>query len=570
MINNGYPRIVLAAVASQYVHSALAPWCLKAGLEKYALTPCGIQVVEGTVNETAQEVARRIIAQEPDILGISCYIWNIVFVGDMLPLLKDALPDSVFILGGPESSHRAEELLRTYPQVDYILAGEGEKPLAQLVDALCMRHSPGAVPGLCYLDGENAHIQPPYVHDDMQPSPYCEAYFACLNGRIAYLETSRGCPFHCAFCLSGRREKVRYVDLERAKREILLLANSGTKTVKLVDRTFNANPARARALWGFMIDEYGRGIPKGVQFHFEIAGDLLDDETLGLLSMAPPGLIRMEIGLQSFNRDTLRAVDRVTDIPRLIDRLKRLIFSGTVHVHIDLIAGLPKEDLTSFSEGVNRAFFLFPQTLQLGFLKVLPGSAMQTDRNNFPMDHDAAPPYRVLRTPWMTEADLAELNVVERALDRLYNRGRFRETLRWLTEECGEIPYLLLKSAGEIITRAEGERGTLDLETLTETVFDHWTGLFPQRHEHIRDRMLIDRIATTATPFIPLCLKRQDSRLAGAKKMLSQRFPQGKGTRAVGILYSGKTPMLIWADQQGKHPVTGRLAVHMEDLGDFV
>ena len=570
MVKNLRPRIVLSAVASQYVHSALAPWCLKAGIEQYALTACDIHVVEGTINETAQDVTKRIIAQAPDILGISCYIWNIVFVCDMLPRLRQALPACVILLGGPESTHRAEELLRTCPQIDYILAGEGEKPLAQLVDALHMRKAVEKVPGLCYRCGEAVRTQPAYAHDTMQPSPYCGDYFAQLNGRIAYLETSRGCPFSCAFCLSGCREKVRCVSMERAQCEILLLAGSGTKTVKLVDRTFNANPARARAMFEFVIGEYGRGIPKNVCFHFEIGGDLLDDETLALLSTAPPGLIQMEIGLQSFNAETLFAVNRVTDITRLIDRLQRLIALQTVRVHIDLIAGLPKEDVKSFARGVDRTFLLFPQTLQLGFLKVLPGSAMREEEQKYPMQYDAAPPYRVRSTPWLTQEELVTLSVVERALDRLYNSGRFTETLKWLTQKTGETPYRLLKKAGDAIILAEKKAGTLSLEALTQVTFDHMIGLYPEHRAQIRDLMLIDRFATTATKLIPLCLQKTDNRLALAKATLNRRGLGQKGCRAVGILYSVETPLLVWADPAERHPVTGRFTTHTEELVNFL
>ena len=235
----------IAALNSKYIHSALAPWYLLAGVAAYCGQNVSASVVEGTVNEELTAVAARIINKNPDVVGLGCYIWNIAFIRKLLPVIKDALPDAVVVLGGPEVSYSAGNILREEPLVNYVLSGEGEKPFAFLLNALANGASPDNIPGLCFRRGGDIVISPPCSSDEDPPHPYSAAYLAALGGRIAYLETSRDCPFSCAFCLSGREGSVRYFDIDRAKKDLLLLAGSGTQTVKLVDRTFNANRARS-------------------------------------------------------------------------------------------------------------------------------------------------------------------------------------------------------------------------------------------------------------------------------------------------------------------------------------
>jgi radical SAM superfamily enzyme YgiQ (UPF0313 family) len=369
-------RVALFTLNSQYIHSALAPWCLKEGLSAYAQTPHESLVVEGTVNEPEEEVLERLFAAAPDVLGISCYIWNIRALARLLHPIRATLPDCVVVLGGPEVGHRAADALMQYPEADFILAGEGEVPFACLIDALCGLMPLETVPGLCCrLEGQLL-VHEAYVHDGLALSPYSPAYFEQLQGRIAYLETSRGCPYACAFCLSGRGETLRFLPLHQAFRDIVHLANAGVMTVKFVDRTFNANRKRALEILRFISDAYGKEIPEGVTFHFEIAGDLLDGETLAVIERSSAGLFQFEIGLQSMREETLKSVRRKTAMARLLRNVSGLIATGKTHVHLDLIAGLPGEDLAAFSAGFDLAHALHPHTLQLGFLKLLYGGAM--------------------------------------------------------------------------------------------------------------------------------------------------------------------------------------------------
>ncbi|MEG1773678.1 MAG: radical SAM protein, partial [Oscillospiraceae bacterium] len=291
--------VVIGTLNSQYIHSSLAPWCLLAGVRAFGDPGLCARVVEGTINEPPERMLERLVAAAPAAVGFCCYIWNITQTLALLAPLQKRLPGLRIILGGPEVSYCAAAVLEACPAVDFVLSGEGERPFALLLNALLRHEPPAGLPGVCLRTADGIFCAPPYTPDDTPPSPYGPDYFSALSGRIAYLETSRGCPFSCAFCLSGRCGGARFFPLERARRELLLLANSGAKTVKLVDRTFNANPERARAIFRFLLEHYGSDIPQGVCFHFEIAGDLLDDETLALLAAAPPGAIQMEIGLQS-------------------------------------------------------------------------------------------------------------------------------------------------------------------------------------------------------------------------------------------------------------------------------
>lgn len=551
-------KVMLASINSQYVHSSLAPWCLKAGLVAYALAEFDATVVEGTVNEPPAAMLARIVQARPDVLGISCAIWNITYVAELLPLIRDALPGCVIVLGGPEVGYRAADALASYPQADYLIAGEGELPFAWLLDALCGLRSFDDVPGLCSRSAQGPVIREPHVHETMQPSPFSPDYFLALGRRIAYLETSRGCPYNCAFCLSGREERLRSVPLERAYEEILLLANAGTKTVKLVDRTFNADRARAREILRFISDHAGVDIPEGITFHFEIAGDLLDDTTLSLIESAPAGLFQFEIGLQSMDEVTLHKVRRRTDMTYLTRQVSRLIACGRAHVHLDLIAGLPGEGLAEFTRGFNEAYLLRPHALQLGFLKLIYGSAMREDPQTYPCEFDSQAPYQVQSTPWLSGEELAALELAEHTLDKLHNSGRFAGTLRWLTGEGGYEPFALFLMLGKVIQQAEAAQGRLSLDELTDGVFGCLIEKLPQHQPLLRDLLLQDRLASTSTTVLPVCLKHKDARFHAVKRALGRLYPRdGSVMRAIGFLYAGETDRVVFCDYVKKDPVTG-------------
>ncbi len=554
----------LCALNSQYVHSSLAPWCLRAGILAYGKGEYTIRVLEGTVNEPPEAMAGRIMEQAPDVLALCCYIWNIRAVKALLPLVKSALPGCVTVLGGPEVSHCARETLSACPEADYLIAGEGELPLARLLDALEGKGALDEVPGLCRRTEDGFHISPAFTHPEMPPTPYCPEYFARLDGRIAYIEASRGCPFSCAFCLSGREGRPRFLPLERVFGEIGALARSGSQTIKFVDRTFNISRGRADAILSHLVRHAG-DFPPGVTFHFEIAGDILAASTLDIIAGSPKGLFQFEIGLQSMDEQVLARVRRKTSIKRLAENVRALVACGRAHVHLDLIAGLTGEDLPSFIRGFDRAYLLSPQALQLGFLKLIPGSAMREDPESYPCVFDPDPPYAVVSTPWMSAEDLDILRTAERALDKLHNSGRFYRSLKYLTRRLALSPFSVFLRLGEAIAAAEESAGRpLSLDQLSACALETLSAWLPENAATLRDLMLLDRLASVASSILPPCLKTRDPRFFETKRSLSARFPRRPGvTRAMGFLQAGGKDRAAFCDYENKNPVTGRYRVRV-------
>lgn len=552
-------KVVFCSLNSQYIHSSLAPWCLLAGVRAFGDASIDGMVVEGTVNEPVDGVAARILSQHPRAVGLSTYIWNVTQVRQLAAAIKAAAPDCFVFAGGPEVSYRGVSFLEENPVFDAVVCGEGERPVAALLSALATEKTLDGMDGVCYRTDGKIVAAEPFLTEEEPPSPYVPEYFETLNGRIAYLETSRGCPFSCAFCLSGRCGGVRFYPMERVKRELVLLANSGTQTVKLVDRTFNADRKRAREIFSFLIEEYGKAVPETVCFHFEIGGDLLDEDTIVLLSEAPVGLFQMEIGLQSFNEPTLAAIRRKTDTGKLTDNIRKLVSAGNIHVHIDLIAGLPEEDLATFAKGVNTAVALHPHVLQLGFLKLLHGAAMREEGERFPCTYDTEPPYEVTETPWLSKVDLKTLHGVEDALDRLYNSGRFRRTLRYLTEALNVTPYdvffRLANEMGEIPVRVSLDEYTVRLYTYLAG----WDGVDADR---LRDEMVCDRLSANPGGVLPDCLRYAPEQVKRLKRLAQNdpRFARPDGVRRGAACLTGGE-VLVYADQVNRHPVTGLYAL---------
>ena len=544
-------QAVICCLNSKYIHSSLAPWCLLAGVRTYADKNIEAAVVEGTINEPIENVVQRIAEKQPDVVGFCCYIWNILSVAELTKQLRKQLPNIQIVWGGPEVSYCAEHVLNTYDEVDFVLSGEGEKPFALLLNALYFQKEYSNVPGLSYRKDKQIIVGTPYVTKDIPPSPYLPEYFETLGGRIAYLETSRGCPFSCAFCLSGRCGTVRYYPLERAQKELLLLANSGTKTVKLVDRTFNANRERALHLFRFIIEHYGNEIPTDVCFHFEIAGDLLDEETITVLSEAPTGLFQLEIGIQSFHEPTLAAICRKTDCTRLSKNVFKLLSCNNVAIHIDLIAGLPHENMAVFAESFNKAFYLQPHMLQMGFLKLLHGAPMRENAEQYPCTFSPTAPYEVTSTPWLSAEELQKLHLVEDALERLYNSGRFRRTLQYLLKATNKAPFALFSQLADCLPT-----DSRSLDTYTEALYtacNAWNGV---DKKVLRDTMVCDRLATNPSGLLPTCLQQNETLRKQHKRLMEtdERFKRPDNIKR-GTAWVNDS--LVYADYQNPHPVTG-------------
>ena len=558
-------KAVIVAVNSRYIHSSLAPWCLAAGVEKYSRQAVETVVLEGTVNESPEALIERIAEQRPSLVGFSCYIWNITYIRNILPKVRE-LTGATIVLGGPEAGYNARSLLEQLPEVDYILSGEGELPFALLCDAAAAGELPEDIPGLCRrTPAGEIIISPPHCPSEEPPSPYTKQYFDNLHGRIAYLETGRGCPYRCAFCLSSVCGTWRNFDLRRAEAEILCLAQSGAQTVKLVDRTFNADRGRARSIFSFIAAHYGGEIPEGVCFHFELAGDLLDEETLTVLENMPAGAVQVEIGIQSFNPLTLRAVDRVTDVDAVCRAVRRLIACGRVHTHIDLIAGLPEEDMSSFRRSFEQAMALRPHMLQMGFLKLLHGAPMREQPERFPCRYSEQPPYEVLATPWLTEEELRRLHYIEKALDKVYNSGRFRGTAEYAAAASGLDMFALYEHISGIFENEEN--ALLSLDIFTALLFENLSRLQWVDKERLRDVMVCDRLSVSPAAPLPDCLRVIDRRTRAVRFELERDRATRRGfgvKRAVDILRSEHCA--VWCDDVDRDPVTGLYPLHRMPL----
>ncbi len=563
---------VLFALNAKYIHSSLAPWCLLAGVEKAKPENVTVLVREGTINENESDVLCRILACEPDAVCFSCYLWNIRETLRLAAAVKRQRPDAVIVLGGPEVSYNAAEVLRENPQVDYILSGEGETSVPMLLCAVAEGRDPVScvpqIPGLCARTGDAILEREPCVLPDIPPSPYSERYLQTLNGRIAYLETSRGCPYSCAFCLSGRCGKPRFFPLEQAYRDIITLANSGAQTVKFIDRTFNANVHHADAILSFILEHYGREIPDGICFHFELAGDILRESTFALFEKAPAGAFQLEIGMQSFCEKTLAAVRRKTDSRVLQNNIRRLIAMGNMHVHIDLIAGLPYEDLAGFGESFNTGYALGAQMLQLGFLKLLHGAAMREEPQEYPCEFSPDPPYEVIRTPWITPQDLDVLRGAEDALERCYNSGRFRGTVEYVLRASGLAPFEFYCRFGAA-AKAHGT-AKIPLDEYTALLYDWCAALPGVDAALLRDALVCDRLTTNSSGRLPHCLHVADPMLGKVVRMLAadpETAPLPGVKRGVAILYGAKKAAFV--DYTQKNPVTGRYLLHTRSIDNF-
>lgn len=490
-------KTLICAINSKYIHSSLAPWYLQASVKKN-VESAECMVYETTINVKIEKILEDLNALEFDMIGFSTYIWNLGYVLEIAKAIKET-KKCIVVLGGPEVSYNAKELLEENSFIDFIISGEGEESFASLVKGDDL----DKIPGLCYRVNDNVTVKTPAVLQSFPPNPYSKEYMDSLNGRIAYIETSRGCPFNCAFCLSGRCGGVRFFDIEEAKSNIVKLANSGTKTIKFIDRTFNANRRRADELFDFIIDNFGKKTGGSVCFHFEIEGELIDDKTLSVLKKAPCGLIQFEIGIQSFNPLTLEAINRKTNVSKLIDNIKKVIALGNIEVHVDLIAGLVYENINSFGNGFNLAFSLGPSMLQLGFLKLLHGADMRTNATRYPCEYSSSTPYEVISTPWMTEKDLFKLHLLEDVFEKAYNSGRFKKTLEYVFSML-DNPFDVFMNLANFVNENKIQN---TLNDFSKALFDYFSTYDGIDKATLRDKMVVDRLSTCYMGELPEFLK---------------------------------------------------------------
>ncbi len=553
--------VVLLALNAKYIHMSPAPWCLAAGVKAYAPQfYTSLHLLDATINQPQEQVLQRILAHSPQIVGFSCYIWNIDATLALCMALKQHAPQITIVLGGPEVSFCAPDLLAQHPYIDYISRGEGERSFPAFLGAFYAKQSlhTAQIAGLCGRLPEGAIFTNPIVKlQNPIPSPLTAGYATMLGGRIAYLETSRDCPYACAFCLSGRDEIPRFFPLDTACADLLTLAQGGSRTIKLIDRTFNANPKHCNAILQHILAHYGKGIPHGVCFHLEIAGDILQESTFALLAKMPVGAVQLEIGMQSFHEPTLVAIHRKTNTVRLCANIKRLLAMGNMHVHIDLIAGLPYEDINTFAQSFTTGYQLGAHMLQMGFLKLLHGSAMRSCPDAFPCTFSPQAPYAVTSTPWLSPADLAELSLVEHALDRTYNSGRFCRTLAYVLEN--QPVFLFFLQLGQAMQAQGIVQGTA-LDDFTAFFQAHCLQYCHVQADALRDCLVLDRLSTNATGRLPKCLILPDAKLAIAKKALQANpaTAQSSGVvRGIALLYGRGEVAYVDYTPATQHGVTG-------------
>ena len=419
-------KILLAACNAKYIHSNPAVYDLRAYASRLKES---ILLGEYTINQTKDEVLKDIYRSGAEVICFSCYIWNISYIKDLIPDLKKILPGAAFWVGGPEVSFDAEKLLKELPQLTGVMVGEGEETFLELASYYI--EGSGTlenIRGIVYRDGEEIRHNGWREIMDLSQVPFAYENAEDFTNRIIYYESSRGCPFSCSYCLSSIDKKLRFRDLSLVKKELQFFLDQKVPQVKFVDRTFNCRHDHAMAVWQY-IQDHDNGI---TNFHFEISADLIREEELELMSHMRPGLIQLEIGVQSTNPETIRAIHRTMDLEKLKKSVARVKGYGNIHQHLDLIAGLPYEDYESFRNSFNDVYRMEPDQLQLGFLKVLKGSFMYQEAENYQILYKEKEPYEVLCTRWLSYADILQLKMVESMVEVYYNSGQFQHTLHWM------------------------------------------------------------------------------------------------------------------------------------------
>ncbi len=534
-------KLVIGCLNSKYVHMSSAPWCIAAGIDRFLPQKIDYEIVEGTINGDIDKYCDSIIELCPDVVSLSAYIWNITKTLYVCKKLKQKLGCTI-VLGGPEVAYRPEDVLTKYAFIDYVLSGEGEFAIAEFLNMLLKNGDKTDVAGLCFRNNNDIITVPERCYTQTPPSPFTDKYFKALKGRICYIESSRGCPFRCAFCLSGRLSGLRFFDIQQTKRDIIKLSQSGTQTIKFVDRTFNANEHHANEILSFILQNYGKDIRSGVCFHFEIAGDILKESTMQILSKMPVGAVQLEIGMQSFNENTLKAINRKTNTRQLIANIKQLIGFGNMHIHIDLIAGLTGEDISSFENSFNIGFELGANMLQMGFLKLLHGADMREKPSEFPCEFDSTPPYEVISTPWIDKDEMKALKCMEDAVDRMYNSGRFLFTIEYLLQATGKGPFKLFFEIGNNINGNKCALG--DYAVMIFKFFKDKCD-----SEILKEKLVCDLLSCVCALQIPDILKINDPLHKKAKALFS------KNTKVAILKKSGK---IFTADHSSERDFFGR------------
>ena len=420
---------LLLAINSKYIHTNLAVRYLKEYARQHGIDHVDFE--EYTINQHLPFIIDQVYRRRPPVLFLSCYIWNIEMMMDFAAEYKMIAPETIIVAGGPEVSYNSRQILQDNPAIDMILCGEGEKPFVQLMEHFRGQRSVEEVRSLTYRS-EQTIIENPWEEEiDLAELPFAYMDLPNLEHKILYFETIRGCPFRCSYCLSSIIKNVRYMPLEQACAYLQIFLDAKVPQVKFVDRTFNCKKSHAMGIWKYLA-EHDNGV---TNFHFELTAHLIDEEMIEFLRTVRQGLFQFEIGVQSTNEDTIREIHRSTSTEKLLEICRRIDSAKNIHLHLDLIAGLPHEDIHSFGRSFDQVMSIRPQQMQMGFLKILKGSLMAEKAEEYGMVVSRKAPFQVYSTKWMTYDEMMILKDMEEMVETYYNSGLYSRTILWILDK---------------------------------------------------------------------------------------------------------------------------------------
>lgn len=449
-------KIVLTAINSQYVHLNVAVRYLKKYVEKNS--DIKLDIYETNINNQLMNIIKDLFEKQPDMIIFSTYIWNKEYVFSITKELKKILPDVKIALGGPEVSYEWDKIMAENQEIDYIFTGEGEKVLLNF-----FTKDISEVKGVVYKEGDNLKyngIETLIENLDIIPFPYDDDELQDRT-KIFYYESSRGCPFNCSYCMSSIDKSVRYYSIDRTKEDLKRFIDSPIKLLKFVDRTFNLSKEKYMAIWRFLLENYREGIT----FHFEINANIFDDETLDFLETVPKGYFQFEIGVQTIDAQAMKSIGRINKLEKLEHNIRRI--SRNIHLHLDLIAGLPYETYDKFRESFDYVHRLKPEMIQLGFLKLLKGTKMYDEREKYGYKYFSKPPYEVFSNEFISFAEMVKLKNLEKVLDFYYNSEKFPESVQWIIENHYESAFSFYEDVAEYFDK----RGYLKVSHKESTLF---------------------------------------------------------------------------------------------------
>lgn len=450
-------KIVLTAINSQYVHLNVAVRYLKKYVEKNS--DIKLDIYETNINNQLMNIIKDLFEKQPDMIIFSTYIWNKEYVFSITKELKKILPDVKIALGGPEVSYEWDKIMAENQEIDYIFTGEGEKVLLNFFT----KDISAEVKGVVYREGDNLKyngIEPLIENLDIIPFPYDDEELQDRT-KIFYYESSRGCPFNCSYCMSSIDKSVRYYSIDRTKEDLKRFIDSPIKLLKFVDRTFNLSKEKYMAIWRFLLENYR----KGITFHFEINANIFDDETLDFLETVPKGYFQFEIGVQTIDAQAMKSIGRINKLEKLEHNIRRI--SRNIHLHLDLIAGLPYETYDKFRESFDYVHRLKPEMIQLGFLKLLKGTKMYDEREKYRYKYFSKPPYEVFSNEFISFAEMVKLKNLEKVLDFYYNSEKFPESVQWIIENHYESAFSFYEDVADYFDK----RGYLKVSHKESTLF---------------------------------------------------------------------------------------------------